>query len=135
MNAGDMSQISRIAEKQSICRDECVDLLRSSPLARVVLSIKCLPVALPARIERVTGLGVLLTTTDAAVLAAAQRHDVVCLQSDGFEPDGRTWSVMVSGLASVLGVRGAARRRCNEMNWSSARFVFVPLMVVVGQRG
>ncbi|HEY1223253.1 MAG TPA: pyridoxamine 5'-phosphate oxidase family protein, partial [Acidimicrobiales bacterium] len=82
-------------------RDECVSLLGAAALARVVISVKCLPVALPARIALIERNFVLLASSDPAVIAAAERGDVVSLQIDGLEPDGLTWSVMASGIAKL----------------------------------
>jgi len=129
-----MGEISGIAKEQSIGRDECLRLLGSVAWARVLLSVKCLPVARPVRVDKVTALGVLLSTNDAAVLAAASRRDVVGLQCDGLDGDGRAWSVMVSSLASLLDETGGRLDEHHEPSEFGTSFVFVPLTVITGQR-
>jgi hypothetical protein len=116
-------------------RDECVSLLGAAALARVVISVKCLPVALPARIALIERNFVLLATSDPAVIVAAERGDVVSLQIDGLEPDGLTWSVMASGIAKLALDQPAPNEIMERALERGASFVLLPLAVVVGQRG
>jgi len=96
-----MTELSRTLVPESIHRDECVSLLGAAALARVVISVKCLPVALPARIALIERSSVLLASSDPAIILAAERGDVVSIQIDGLESDGLTWSVMASGIAKL----------------------------------
>lgn len=120
---------------ESMHRDECVSLLGQAALARVVISVKCLPVALPARISLIEGNFILLASSDPAVILAAERGDVVSLQIDGLESNGLTWSVMASGIAKLAGAQSPPNEIMRQALDRGASFVLVPLSVVVGQRG
>jgi nitroimidazol reductase NimA-like FMN-containing flavoprotein (pyridoxamine 5'-phosphate oxidase superfamily) len=130
-----MTQPSRTLVPESIHRDECVSLLGAAALARVVISVKCLPVALPARIALIEGNFVLLASSDPAVTLAAERGDVVSLQIDGLEADGHTWSVMASGIAKLATGQSPPNEIMRQALDRGATFVLLPLSVVVGQRG
>ena len=130
-----MTEPSRTLVPESIHRDECVSLLGAAALARVVISVKCLPVALPARIALIEGNFVLLASSDPAVVLAAERGDVVSLQIDGLDPSGLTWSVMASGIAKLAHDQSTPNQVMREAFDRGANFVLVPLSVVVGQRG
>lgn len=82
-------------------RDECLDRLSSAPLARILVSVRCLPTALPARIQILNREKVLIVTSDPAVVLAAQRHDVLTVQVDGIDEHDSAWSVVASGLAEI----------------------------------
>ncbi|MGD1013117.1 MAG: pyridoxamine 5'-phosphate oxidase family protein [Acidimicrobiales bacterium] len=130
-----MTEPSRTLVPESIHRDECVSLLGAAALARVVISVKCLPVALPARIALIEGNFVLLASSDPAVTLAAERGDVVSLQIDGLEADGHTWSVMASGIAKLATGQSPPNEIMRQALDRGATFVLLPLSVVVGQRG
>jgi hypothetical protein len=129
-----MGEIARIAREKSIGREECLRLLSSVAFVRVLRSVKCLRVARRVRIAKVTPRGVLLATNDAAVLGAAARRHVVGLQCDGLDADGRGWSVMVSGLASLSDEEGARLGEHRETSEFASSLVFVPLTVMTGHR-
>jgi hypothetical protein len=80
-------------------RDECLDRLTAAPLARILISVRCLPSALPARIRVLDREKILIATSDPAILLAAERHDVLTVQVDGIDDDDHTWSVVASGIA------------------------------------
>jgi hypothetical protein len=82
-------------------RDECLVRLSSAPLARILVSVRCLPTALPARIRILNRQKVLITTSDPAVLVAAHRRDVLTVQVDGIDEDDHAWSVVASGFAEI----------------------------------
>jgi nitroimidazol reductase NimA-like FMN-containing flavoprotein (pyridoxamine 5'-phosphate oxidase superfamily) len=130
-----MTEPSRTLVPESIHRDECVSLLGAAALARVVISVKCLPVALPARIALIEGNFVLLASSDPAVTLAAERGDVVSLQIDGLEADGHIWSVMASGIAKLATGQSPPNEIMRQALDRGATFVLLPLSVVVGQRG
>jgi hypothetical protein len=130
-----MTQPSRTLVPESIDRDECVSLLGEAGLARVVISVRCLPVALPARICLLSPDFVLLASSDPAVILAGEHGDVVCLQIDGLETNGLTWSVMVSGIATLARDVATPNEVLAEAFERGATAVLVPLSVVVGQRG
>jgi hypothetical protein len=119
----------------AIERDTCLDLLEGAPLARVVISVKCLPVALPARISLVDRGYLLLASSDPAVHQAAQRKDVLSVQIDGLDDNGMVWSVMVSGIGSVASDDEPLSGPLREALGHGASLVMLPLSVVVGQHG
>ena len=119
----------------AIERDTCLDLLEGAPLARVVISVKCLPVALPARISLVDRGYLLLARSDPAVHQAAQRKDVLSVQIDGLDDNGMVWSVMVSGIGSVASEDEPLSGPLREALDHGASLVMLPLSVVVGQHG
>jgi hypothetical protein len=63
-------------------------LLSLATLARVVISVRCLPAALPARICVVDDEHLLVASTEVSVILAARRGDVLSVQIDGLEADG-----------------------------------------------
>jgi hypothetical protein len=119
----------------AIERETCLDLLEHAALARVVISVKCLPVALPARISLVGRDHLLLASSDPAVRQAAERNDVLSIQIDGLDDDGMVWSVMVSGIGSVAGEDEPLSRPLQDALGHGAKLVMLPLSVVVGQHG
>jgi Pyridoxamine 5'-phosphate oxidase len=115
-------------------RDACVSLLESADLARVVISVRCLPAALPVRVEVPDPRRLLLATTEDAVVAAARRRDVLSVQIDGLESDGATWSVMASGIARLADPGAPASARLLDAVARGATVAEIPLSVVVGER-
>jgi nitroimidazol reductase NimA-like FMN-containing flavoprotein (pyridoxamine 5'-phosphate oxidase superfamily) len=121
-------------KRTTLSRATCLELLSQSPLARVVISVRCLPAALPARIAVSGDDHLLVASTEGSVILAAKRHDVISVQVDGLEAGGVIWSVMASGLASTATV---AEELPNEIRSSlelGATLISLPLTVVVGQR-
>jgi hypothetical protein len=130
-----MAEPSRTLVPESIRRDDCINLLEAAVLARVVISVKCLPVALPARIALLERASVLLASFDHAVVVAGERGDVVSIQIDGLGAGGLTWSVMASGIARLARDLPAPNETMRTALEQGATFVVLPLSVVVGQRG
>ncbi len=115
-------------------RDACVSLLGAADLARVVISVRCLPAALPVRVEVLDAQRLLLATTEDAVAAAARRNDVLSVQIDGLEPDGVTWSVLASGIARLADPTTPLSDRLRDAVTRGATVAEMPLSVVVGER-
>ncbi len=120
---------------ESMHRDECIRLLGATSLARIVISVKCLPVALPARMSLVDPDNVILASADPAVILAARRNDVISIQIDGIDNDGLTWSVMASGIARVPDGDEPLNEGLTSAIARGGALVKLPLSVVVGQRG
>jgi nitroimidazol reductase NimA-like FMN-containing flavoprotein (pyridoxamine 5'-phosphate oxidase superfamily) len=120
--------------RTTLSRADCVDRLSAATLARVVISVRCLPAALPARIAVVSDDQLLVASTEGAVILAARRGDVLSIQIDGLEPDGSTWSVMASGLASTAGASTLVPDSMHEAVDRGATLLVLPLSVVVGER-
>jgi hypothetical protein len=120
--------------RATLSRTDCVDLLSLATLARVVISVRCLPAALPARICVVDGQHLLVASTEVSVILAARRGDVLSVQIDGLEADGVTWSVMASGLASAANTAENLPDVMRLALLRGATIISLPLSVVVGER-
>lgn len=83
-------------------RDECIRLLGSVPLGRVVFTDRALPAIQPVNFV-LDGADVILCIATGSKLAAAVRSTVVAFEADAFDPDDRTgWSVTLVGHARVV---------------------------------
>ncbi len=122
------------AQRVTLSRADCLGRLAASDLARVVISVRCLPAALPARISVLGEERLLLASAEEPVVASARRHDVISVQVDGIEPGGATWSVMASGIARPAPEGAELDERLVEAVAHGAQVVEVPLSVVVGER-
>jgi hypothetical protein len=100
----------------------------------VVISVRCLPAALPARICVLDDQHLLVASTEGSVILAARRGDVLSVQIDGLEADGTTWSVMASGLAGAASAAGKLPDVMREALLRGATVISLPLSVVVGER-
>ena len=100
-----------------------------------MLSVRCLPAALPARIALFEDDHLVLASRESAVILAARRGDVISVQIDGLESDGTTWSVMVSGIASTVAPEEVQTKRIQDSLDRGATLLALPLSVVIGQRG
>jgi Pyridoxamine 5'-phosphate oxidase len=120
--------------RETLSRDSCVARLASADLARVVISVRCLPAALPARISVIDDQRLLLASPEEAVVTAARRAEVLSVQIDGLEGDGATWSVMASGIARTASADAPLDERLREAVARGATVVEIPLSVVVGER-
>jgi nitroimidazol reductase NimA-like FMN-containing flavoprotein (pyridoxamine 5'-phosphate oxidase superfamily) len=120
---------------EPLTRADCLELLDRADLARVVLSVRCLPAALPARIALFEDDHLVLASRESAVILAARRGDVISVQIDGLESDGTTWSVMVSGIASTVAPEEVQTKRIQDSQDRGATLLALPLSVVIGQRG
>jgi hypothetical protein len=121
-------------KRTTLSRVACLDLLRASDLARVVISVRCLPAALPARIALVDDNHLLLASTEEAVIVAAHRGEVLSVQIDGLESDGATWSVMASGIAKTASDAETPPEPLRRALSHGSRLVELPLSVVVGEK-
>ncbi len=116
-------------------RAECLLLLSRADLARVVLSVRALPVALPARISLTGEDHLLLASHEYAVAVAARRRDVISVQIDGLEDDGSTWSVMASGIIATATPGEEFIRPSLQFALDRGATLFaMPLSVIIGQR-
>jgi len=120
--------------RATLSRSACVDLLGLATLARVVISVRCLPAALPARICVLDDQHLLVASTEGSVNLAARRGDVLSVQIDGLEADGATWSVMASGLACAANTAEDLPDVMRVALLRGATIISLPLSVVVGER-
>ena len=83
-------------------RAECLALLRTVPLGRIVFTDQALPAVLPVNFSVWDG-SLLIRTGAGGKLAAATRNAVVAFEGDDIDPDtGKGWSVVVVGRSSVV---------------------------------
>jgi len=129
-----MTTTGQSLNSEPLSREDCLRLLAGADLARVVLSVRALPTALPARISLVGADHLLLVSHEDAVVLAARRGDVISVQIDGFEDDGSTWSVMTSGIAMSADPHQQLRAKMREAVDNGAALLEIPLSVVTGQR-
>lgn len=79
-------------------REECLDLLGSSTLGRVAVTVGALPTILPVNFRLVDD-QVVFRTGVGSKLDAATRGEVVAFEVDGIDPVEHTgWSVVVTGV-------------------------------------
>lgn len=92
-----------------LCREDCLDLMRSVPLGRVVFTDRALPAVQPVAFV-LDGDDVVIATARGSRLAAATRGAIVAFETDSFDPRNRSgWSVTMVGQARA--VRGTAEIR------------------------
>lgn len=85
-----------------LTRAECLELLRTQDVGRVVLTLDALPVVVPVGYQLQDGGIVLRTHTDSRLVAAAV-NAIVAFQVDDLDGvDGEGWSVTVTGAARPL---------------------------------
>ncbi|MGC1418690.1 MAG: pyridoxamine 5'-phosphate oxidase family protein [Acidimicrobiales bacterium] len=120
--------------RTDLSRDACIDLLTQTSFARVVISVRCLPAALPVRIAVLDDTHLMVASSEAAVIVAARNGDVLSVQIDGLEPDGATWSVMASGLASTAQDLTNLPEALHDAAKRGATLISLPMSVLVGER-
>jgi Pyridoxamine 5'-phosphate oxidase len=120
--------------RTALSRADCIELLSRAYLARVILSVRCLPAALPALIAVLDDQRLLVASTECSVNLAARRGDVLSIQIDGLDDDGATWSVMASGIAAPAQDFGELPSVLSGAIGRGATLISLPLSVVVGER-
>lgn len=85
-----------------LSKDECIELMRSVPIGRIVFTHQALPAIRPVNFSVVNS-SVVIPTVAGSRLAAAARNSIVAFQTDQFDPVARTgWSVTAIGPAEVV---------------------------------
>ncbi len=85
-----------------LARPECLELLRRCRIGRVVLSVDCIPVALPVNMS-VLDDDIFFFTAAGSKLDAAVHGQVVSVEVDEVDPTYDTgWSVLVTGVAQLV---------------------------------
>jgi hypothetical protein len=100
----------------------------------VLVSVKCLPTALPARIRVLNREKILIASSDPSIVRAAQRHDVLTVQVDGLDDEHHAWSVVASGIAALSPDVGPIDDVPGDAASDGGQLVSFPVSVVVGQR-
>lgn len=127
-----------VFDREVLTEDQCRARLAEAAIARVVISVRCLPAALPVLIY-LEPHHVLLTSVEDAVVDAARRGDVLAVQVDGFDEDGATWSVHVTGVAHLPEPTDTVAQIDEETPLAlaverGATLVAIPLTVIAGER-
>jgi len=85
-----------------LSEDDCLRLLHTKTVGRLVYTTRALPAILPVTFA-LTGTRILIRTTPGAALESAVRDTVVAFQVDHIDSDTHTgWSVVVTGRARVV---------------------------------
>ena len=129
---------------EHLSRDECMRLMGSVPVGRIVYTRKALPAVEMVNFALVGG-DIVIRTSAGGKLAAATRGAVVAFEADSLDLDERTgWSVTIVGHARAVTDVAEIRRleRAAPPSWvtrQGGHFVRIsPAMVngrrVIGQR-
>ncbi|WP_068923102.1 pyridoxamine 5'-phosphate oxidase family protein [Planobispora rosea] len=87
---------------QVLSHEECMTLLATTPIGRIVFTDRALPAVQPVNFV-LDGTDVVIRTAAGSKLAAATRRAIVAFEADDFDPQGRTgWSVTVIGHARAV---------------------------------
>ncbi|MDN3359768.1 pyridoxamine 5'-phosphate oxidase family protein [Actinomadura sp. DC4] len=126
-------------DPRPLSREQCLALMTSVPVGRVVYTDQALPAIMPMNFV-LDGDEVVIHTASDSTLAAALRNAVVAFQIDDFGPDATTgWSVTITGQARLVdGVEETARlARLPLLPWVTAvngQFIRIPARHVTGSR-
>ncbi|MDQ3887130.1 MAG: pyridoxamine 5'-phosphate oxidase family protein [Actinomycetota bacterium] len=89
-------------EAETISEAECLRLLQTVPVGRMVFTENALPAVHPVNFV-LSGRDVIIRTGSGPKLDAALRRDVVAFEADDIDMAARTgWSVLVVGHAAVI---------------------------------
>jgi uncharacterized protein len=121
-----------------LSRRECLELLRTEQVGRVVFTERALPAIVPVTFG-VLGDAIVLATRVGTRLARSARGGVLAFEVDRLDPVTRTgWSVVVTGMAEyVVDPVEAARIRTVLDPWAPGGHDLVlrlPLTVLTGRR-
>ncbi|MFI7127876.1 pyridoxamine 5'-phosphate oxidase family protein [Nonomuraea sp. NPDC050153] len=87
---------------QVLSREECLGLLSTTPIGRIVFTDHALPAVQPVNFH-LDGHSIVIRTSTGSKLAAATRRAVVAFEADEFDPELRTgWSVTAVGHARAV---------------------------------
>ena len=120
-------------------RDECLRLMGSVPVGRIVYTRQALPAVEPVNFALDRG-DIVVKTDGGSKLAAATRNAVVAFEADCVEPDKHTgWSVTVVGVSREVtdAVEIARLRQIGLSSWAPGtreHFIKISLAIVNGRR-
>lgn len=122
-----------------LTREECLALLPTVPVGRVVFTDRALPAVVPVNFVLDHGRVVVRTSADSR-LAACVRDTVVAFEVDDYDSTARSgWTVTVTGRARQV-ADGLERRQLAELplrpyagDWLD-HYVVVPVELVSGRR-
>jgi uncharacterized protein len=123
----------------AISDDECRDLLATTQVGRVVLSIDALPAAFPVNYWLIDD-AIVFRTAPGTKLTAALNHTVVGFEVDEIDPASSSgWSVLVDGTSTVLSDPAEIARldQADLHSWapvSAAHWVKIRVQRISGRR-
>jgi nitroimidazol reductase NimA-like FMN-containing flavoprotein (pyridoxamine 5'-phosphate oxidase superfamily) len=126
-------------DPQYFSREQCLALVASVPIGRVVYTDQALPAVMPMNFV-LDGDEVLIHTGSGSTLAAAIRNAVVAFQVDDFDSDTTTgWSVTITGRARLVdgGEEATRLARLPLRPWvptKNGQFIRIPARHVSGRR-
>lgn len=126
-------------DPQAFSREQCLALMASVPVGRVVYTDQALPAVMPMNFV-LDGEEVVIRTASDSTLAAAIRNAVVAFQADDFDPATTTgWSITITGQARLVDSAEETERlaRLPLRPWVSAangQFIRIPARHVAGRR-
>jgi uncharacterized protein len=129
----------RVAELVDLSRSECLRLLATAAIGRLVVTDGALPAAHPVA-YLLDGEEVVFRTASGSKLAAAARHKVVAFEVDRIEVTGRTgWWVLGVGEADEIVDPARLARIVHRLpaSWvpmEPAHVLMVPLQKLSGRR-
>ncbi|MGO9341549.1 MAG: pyridoxamine 5'-phosphate oxidase family protein [Acidimicrobiales bacterium] len=121
-----------------LSRKECVEMLGTVGIARVILSVGCIPFAVPANIA-VRDAEVVFAADGGSKLTPSVYGQVVSVEADDIDlVSHKGWSVLVTGIAQAV-------TAASEIDWAAPllrawvsephpMLVRVPLTLVSGRR-
>lgn len=123
----------------TLSRKQCLDLVATVPIGRVVYTDRALPAVMPVNFvldeDRIT-----IHTGSGTALAAAVRNAVVGFEVDDFDPQTMSgWFVTITGQARLVEDPAETARlaRLSLRPWAhraDGRFVCIPAQHVTGTR-
>lgn len=122
----------------TLSRPECMALLRSAVVGRVVFTEHALPAVMPVSYALLDD-DVVICTRAGSLLAAAARDGILAIEVDDIDPRTRTgWSVVVTGVPSIITDAAGRSRAVAVLDpWLPDRqdaVVRIPTTVVTGRR-
>jgi hypothetical protein len=124
---------------EQLPRDECIRLMRSVPVGRIVYTRQALP-AVELVNFTMDGRDIVIRTDASGKLAAATRGAVVAFETDSVDPASRSgWSVTVVGNSQAVTDRDEIRRleEIAPMPWAPGNrdhFIRISAVLVSGRR-
>jgi uncharacterized protein len=122
---------------QVLSRAECLRLLASTPIGRIVFTDRALPAVQPVNFV-LDDAGIVIRTSIGSKLAAATRHAVVAFEADELDPGLRAgWSVTVVGHARAVDDAAEMNRLAPLTSWapgSRDHYIVVETEQISGRR-
>jgi nitroimidazol reductase NimA-like FMN-containing flavoprotein (pyridoxamine 5'-phosphate oxidase superfamily) len=126
-------------DPRSFTREQCLALLASVPVGRVVYTDQALPAVMPMNFV-LDGDEVVIHTASGSALTAAIRNAVVAFQTDHFDPvTSSGWSITITGQARLVDDAEETARlsRLPLRPWlatANGQFISIPARHVAGRR-